>query len=1111
MRIRFEPRLTALAAALGLAFAGEAAAQVCVDTPARLCTVTSNQDNAFAAPVVAGSLRDAINYINNACGCSGPYAVRFAFPGLTTITLQQPLFVAGFGCGAQISGYDATAGLPATPNTIAGIRGGSNANPLVVIDATAVSVENAALTLQAANSGVKGLVFQNYGDGTAAISIQGPNISVVGNHIGTNAAGTACAGANGIGIEVFGSPFAIGGPNPGDRNIIGCSSTGNAGIYINAFQGDISNNFIGTGAGGQALPNDVGILAEGFSPFDVNVGFPSTGLGNLIARNSRAGVVVAGFNASGVYVQGNDIFLNGTLGIDLDNSATFPPVGDGPNPVNPSLFAGSGGPNSNINRPQIDFVRYDAANTTIDWSYSGFANSQVFLDFAANPPGLGIDEGARWFGTASAFTSGAGAASGSTTFAGIQPSPTATASMVNSGALSNVGTSEFSAPPALEVSPRFLNFGSVPAGSSSAPQVVTFQNLGSTPILVGPPLTTGDYAATSTCDGTTPVPVGGSCTANVTFNPLFLGLSSGGLDMPTSGTGGGRGIALDGNGVAIPVISPSVAGPVNFGSVRVGTASTPVTITFSNTGTGDLTISSVALAGAAVTSFNILTNGCAGATLNTSNPTCTVSVGMTPQAGGALVADLVVASNDPATPSLAIGLTGTGLAPVLAANPAGPINFGTVQTGLASVPVSVSFSNSGNGSLQVTGATLTGAAASSFQVLANGCTGQTLTASPPTTCAIDVAMQPQAVGALAATLSVTSDATNPNLAVALAGTGSAAPVVAPVINASPAGPVDFGSRRIGTQSAPVAFTVAPASGGSVTISSVGPRGTGFAVVSDTCTGATLALGTTVPSCTFSVLFAPAFEGPYRTSIQVLSNANNPQLLVEVTGTGTPLPVGRLSATPGTVSFGTQALGITTNPQTVLVTNSGTLPVAVGGVRATGDFAQTNDCRSLDAGASCRAFVTFTPTGQGDRLGNLIVDSDATNAQLVVSLQGTGSPAPVPLVELNPGAVTFGNSLMGSSGGGTPITLRNAGGASLEIARIYATGDFRVTHNCPASLPPGASCLVTVTFSPSIAGARTGKLVVESNAADGAKEASLSGTGCRNFGLGSARLGASACK
>lgn len=1088
MSTSYKPHLTAVAAAIALAFAGEAAAQTC--DASNLCTVTSAADTA-----TTGTLRGALQDIQFACFCSTPYTVRFAFPGLTTIALASPLPTVT--CQTFIDGYNQSA-VPAngaTPNTIADIRSGTNANPRVVIDGAAVSGPLLVFGNGSANSALKGLVFQNYG--TTAVQVQSAGVSILGNHFGTNPGATACAGAgNGVGLELTtgAANHQVGGLNPADRNVFGCNT--DTGIDIFASTGSIRGNLIGTGAADTPLPNGTGIFLE--TSFEVGnnlIGQPSLGAGNLIARNSGAGVVVAFGNKYGAYIQGNDIFLNGGVGIDLGF--------DGPTANNASTFPLFGQSNNGMNAPRIDFVRYNAADTTIDWSFNGFANTTVFVDFHSNPAGLGIDEGARWIGSSSAFTTGAGAASGSVTLIGVQPSPTATATITGSG------TSEFSPAAALDVSPKFLNFSSA-VGVTSAPQVVTYTNLGGVPITIGPPTTTGDFAATSTCNGSTPIPPSGTCTATVTFTPLFLGGATNSLDMPTTGTGGGRGIELSGNAVPTPVLAPSLPGPINFGSLRVGTASAPTVVTFSNSSNGDINIGSVALAGASAPSFAILGDTCTGFILNTDTPTCTVTLGMQPAVAGPLAANLVVTSNA-TNPTVTIGLAGTGLAPVLTANPAGPVNFGTVQIGSVSGPVSVNFTNSGNGSLTLGNAALTGPAASSFQVLADGCAGRTLTATPVTNCAITLAMQPQATGALAASLLVASDATNPNLAVALTGTGSAIPVAPPALAATPPGPVNFSSTRVGTQSPPTTFTLAPAAAGPVSISSISLLGSGFSVVSDTCTGVTIAQGTTPASCTFSVIFAPNVEGQYRISLQVLSNATNPQLLVDLSGTATPLPVGRLGASPPTAFFGTQPIGVPTSPQAVQVINTGTLPVTVGAVRATGDFTQTNDCHIINVGQACRALVAFTPTQEGDRSGTLTVESDAVNPQLDVFLVGRGSPAPVPIVELSPGAVAFGTSFMGSGSSGTVVTLRNSGGVGLELGRIYTIGDFRVTHNCPTNLPPSASCTVTVSFSPSITGARAGKLVVESNAAAGVKEAALSGTGCRNFGLGTSRLAAPSCK
>lgn len=963
-----ELRLKALAGAMALAFAADASAT--------LITVTSNADSGV------GTLRSALQFVQteSACGCFGaPYTINFAFTGLTTIPVNTSL--PSSNCRTIIDGYDQTPSpaTGATLNTIADIRSGTNAQPKIVLNGAGMT-SGPGLVLGGANSVVQGLVFRNFPQ--AALDIQAPSAFIAGNFFGTNETATACAASAGmigatIGFSASGTLVGGNSGNPADRNVFGCMSRG---IDVLGSDAGIFNNLIGTGAGGATLPNGIGVavLSSGFTP-GVDIGSAGAGLGNVIARNTGAGVAV-GSNRNSVYVHGNDIFLNGGLGIDLGNN------GPTPNAVN--LTPNFAQPNGAQNFPLVTFVRYDGTSTMIDATLNGFANDFYDIDFHANPPGLGLDEGAQFVGISGTNTDAAGNLSLSAIFAGTFPSITATAS-------GGAGTSEFSPPASLDVSPKFLNFSGT-VGSTSAPQVVTFTNIGSVPIGIGPPITLGDFAAVSTCNGITPVPAGGSCTASVTFTPLFLGNSFDYLDMPTSGTGGGRGIALQGNAIPVPILAVSPPGPVSFGSQVVGASTSPVTFTLTNSGDGLLDVLSIGKSGPFAGSFQIGTDGCTGMTLG--------------MLGGQL----------------------TQSAPPMA-----------------------------NASL------------------------------PMPSCDVTVFMQPQAAGALVATLDIQSTATNPLVQVALAGTGT--PVVTPIGTATLAspGPIDFGNQQIGTQSPTRVVTLTNTGAGPFTVSSARAGREGFVTVSDGCTGVPVASGA---SCSIVLAFAPTLEGFYRTTFQLLSNASNPQVLLELRGTGTPLPVGLLTASNGLVSFGTQPVGVATNPQVLQVTNTGTLPVTVSAVRVTGDFAQTNDCRALDPGQGCRIFVTFTPTAIGDRPGSLVVESDASN-RLVVSLQGAGSPAPVPAIELTPSAISFGTALQGAGAAGTPVTLRNSGGANLSIAGIFTVGDFAQTHNCPVNIPPGASCTVTVSFVPQITGSRQGKLVIESNAPAGNKEAPLSGTGC----------------
>ncbi|MGH9541683.1 MAG: hypothetical protein ACRD2H_07350, partial [Terriglobales bacterium] len=65
---------------------------------------------------------------------------------------------------------------------------------------------------------------------------------------------------------------------------------------------------------------------------------------------------------------------------------------------------------------------------------------------------------------------------------------------------------------------------------------------------------------------------------------------------------------------------------------------------------------------------------------------------------------------------------------------------------------------------------------------------------------------------------------------------------------------------------------------------------------------------------------------------------------------------------------------------------------------------------------------------------------------------------------------------------------------LAISGIAADGDFTEANNCGASLAPGAVCGISVTFTPSAAGDRTGTLTVTDNAGDSPETVALSGAG-----------------
>ena len=208
------------------------------------------------------------------------------------------------------------------------------------------------------------------------------------------------------------------------------------------------------------------------------------------------------------------------------------------------------------------------------------------------------------------------------------------------------------------------------------------------------------------------------------------------------------------------------------------------------------------------------------------------------------------------------------------------------------------------------------------------------------------------------------------------------------------------------------------------------------------------------------------------------------------------PSPAVSLTPASLAFGSQGVGTTSASQPLTLQNVGTATLNIGSIAASGDFAQTNNCgATLAASASCTINVTFTPTVAGVRSGAVTVTSDAPGSPHASSLSGTGTVAPTPAaVSLTPATLAFGSAVVGTTTAAQALTLQNIGGSTLNIASIAASGDFAQTNACGATLAPSATCTISVTFSPTALGARSGAVSVTSNAAGSPHTAALSGTG-----------------
>jgi hypothetical protein len=297
--------------------------------------------------------------------------------------------------------------------------------------------------------------------------------------------------------------------------------------------------------------------------------------------------------------------------------------------------------------------------------------------------------------------------------------------------------------------------------------------------------------------------------------------------------------------------------------------------------------------------------------------------------------------------------------------------------------------------------------------------------------------------------------------------------------------------------------VNPAGGGAADLvysTFFGGNGTGhdqvFAVALDAANPANAFItGQTFSSATSFPIF-PA--GAFQTTLKGTSDAFLAKL--------TLIPT--LAVTPMSLNFGIQPVGVASSAKTVTLTNntSDAIPfpgttVTFSGTNAADFSSPSNTCgASIAAGASCTVSAVFTPSVTAAESATMVITVVITNGGISssqafnVSLSGTGS-ASAPGAGLAPATLDFGGQMLTTTSAAKTVTLTNNGNATLTITSITASGDFTVSNNpCGASLAAGANCIISVTFAPTVLGARVGTLTITDNAGSGTQTVPLTGTG-----------------
>jgi hypothetical protein len=272
----------------------------------------------------------------------------------------------------------------------------------------------------------------------------------------------------------------------------------------------------------------------------------------------------------------------------------------------------------------------------------------------------------------------------------------------------------------------------------------------------------------------------------------------------------------------------------------------------------------------------------------------------------------------------------------------------------------------------------------------------------------------------------------------------------------------------------------------------------FARSGGTC-GTTLAASA---SCTITLAFSPTAAGTRSGTLSITHSGLTTAVPIALSGTGAAAATqSTISLDASTFAFGNQTVNTTSSAKTLTVSNTGNAAlnfsaITLGG-SAAADYSATGGCAvgtAVAAGGSCKLTLRFTPSTTGSRSASLMLKSDASNGDAAVSLGGTGQAVATPMASLAPASVSFGSVTVGNSSTVQTVTLTNSGSAALSITDISTASPFSATHACGSSLAAGASCKISVVYTPTGSGAASGSLSVSSNASGSPHTVGLSGTG-----------------
>jgi hypothetical protein len=662
--------------------------------------------------------------------------------------------------------------------------------------------------------------------------------------------------------------------------------------------------------------------------------------------------------------------------------------------------------------------------------------------------------------------------------------------MLGCGAL-DAGTPAAQSNTGLVTTSAIVDFGSVPVGTTQVRSNTITNNTRSPIVLTSAQIDQSEFKITGQKLPLTLAP-GARVTVQIAYSPQSGGTSQSKIVLASNVNRMFSVFILKGTAIlgGRMRLTPSM---ISFGNVPIGKTQTQ-SATLSNSGILPVTVTRAAIAGRGFTltglrlprtlkrgesaiinvSFTPVAGGAASGTMSVFG-TVSLNVPRRPVTFGERDGQFTGEWDDQHTTNLSVPLSGTGMGGgQLAVSPTS-LTLGKVKIG-ASQTQSATLINSGSADLTIRQATVTG------KGLRMSGIAFPLTLGAGQHKNFSVTFTPQAAGNVSGSIVVITDdsATGVNVPVTADATASGALLSNP-------SSLSFGSVQVG-QGKTLSAALTNTGGSTVTVSQANVSGAGL-TVNGLSLPVTLAPGQSTP---FSVTFKPQSTSAVSGGLSFASDAANATLTIPLVANAAA--VGVLSTSDSSLNFGGVQVNATGNqPETL--TNSGGANVTITQAKASGTgFSVTGLTLplTLTPGQSFTFGAAFTPTSGGNFTGSISVVSDASDANLTITLAGTATVSGQ--LAVSPATLNFGTVTVGQSKSLTASLTATGSSITVSSANM-STSEFTISGLAlPLTLTAGQSASFTVSFKPQASGAASANGSYNSNASNSSLSQALSGTG-----------------